>query len=380
MKLLFLGDFCLGNGAVPHLETELKALFSSADLICVNFEAPIVFSSHSPAPKSGPVIYQSSSALQCCREWGITHVSMANNHIMDYGNDGLINTIKQLDGIEYFGAAEHFDEAYRPCLFVKDGMRIALLSFAEAQFGVLQDECNADHAGYAWIDHPRARKAVSEARLQADWVIVQVHAGLEMVDIPLPEWRWRYKELIDLGADLVIGHHPHVIQGSECYKDKIIYYSLGNFYMDTMLSDVYSGSGAALLVTLDGTGIDSEFIPLITSRSKVGFDGTGSGMASYLKLTETISDYKAYYAEIESICDHFWKNVYCGYYETALFGLGTRPNWQSFLRLLRRLAGRILYGQQVSMLHEQLLIHNIRIETHRWVVERALQKLVGRLL
>ena len=380
MKLLFLGDYCTVEHIMPKLAPSLSRLFKSADVVCVNFEAPIVSLDHTPTSKVGPAIGQSASTLQTCMEWGITHFSLANNHIMDYDSDGLVSTINHLKNRTFFGAGLNFDQAYQPCWVEAHGMRIALLSFAEAQFGVLQDEHFSDQAGYAWIEHPRARKAVRKAREKADWVIVQVHAGLEMVDLPLPEWRQRYRELIDLGADLVVGHHPHVIQGSECYKGKMIYYSLGNFYMDVMLRQTDKGSGGVLIVTLGGDGLKTEFIPLKSSLSRVAFDETNTGSAKYQQLCEKLSNDVGYYAEIQRVCDEFWEQVYSGYYELALFGLGTRPHYKSAYMVLRRLAGRLLRGRLSLRANELMLIHNIRIETHRWVVERALSNYSSRVI
>ena len=80
-------------------------------------------------------------------------------------------------------------------------------------------------------------------------LIVQVHAGVELLDVPIPEWRAKYRQLIDLGADVVIAHHPHVMQGIEEYKGKLICYSLGNFYFDYPSNHPQWNTGAML--TLD---------------------------------------------------------------------------------------------------------------------------------
>jgi len=228
-KLIFLGDYCAAGVGNPTLAPDLHSMLSTADVVCVNLEAPTISREHRPSPKAGPSICQPASALETCKRWGVTHFVLANNHIMDYGVVGLHATLGQLNEENFFGAGLSFERAYRPCFLEAAGKRVALLAFAEAQFGVLQSNSDREAAGYAWVDHPQARQAVRNARAESDFVIVQVHAGLEMVDLPLPEWRVRYREFIDLGADLVIGHHPHVIQGGECYKGKMIYYSLGNF-------------------------------------------------------------------------------------------------------------------------------------------------------
>ena len=157
MKLLFLGDYCNSKSAMPKLAPAARDLFQSANLISVNFEAPIVSIVQRPVAKAGPSIGQPASVLRSCQDLGITHYSLANNHIMDYGRDGLQSTINHLDGATYFGAGMCFEQAYQPGWFEASGMRIGLLSFAEAQFGVLQDEYSGDQAGYAWIGQPQPR-------------------------------------------------------------------------------------------------------------------------------------------------------------------------------------------------------------------------------
>jgi poly-gamma-glutamate synthesis protein (capsule biosynthesis protein) len=338
----------------------------------VNFEAPLASENLNPAAKAGPVIRQPNTAITHCRNLGITHCSMANNHIMDYGRDGLEETFSRLPGITIIGAGLSFDEAYQPSWFESEGRRIALLSFAEAQFGVLQDEQSSEQAGYAWIDHPRARLAVSAASKKADYVIVQAHAGLEMVDLPLPEWRSRYREFIDLGADLVIGHHPHVIQGSECYKQKMIHYSLGNFFMSVMMNQSNRGSGAALQVTIDQSGLDSRIIPLQCATSSIDLDTSSKAAAHYDSLSNRLLDQQTYDSEIDSICDEFWNKTYSRYYETALMGMGTKPGVTAGFRMLRQLAATMVKWKINSPDNELMLIHNIRIESHRWVAARAL--------
>jgi poly-gamma-glutamate synthesis protein (capsule biosynthesis protein) len=377
MKLVFLGDDCASGTVAPVLQPEIKEVLSSAEIICINFEAPIISPGQRSSPKAGPTIGQPWTAIEICKQWGVTHYALANNHIMDYGTDGLRSTLEHMDETSYFGAGLTFDRAYEPCIIDLGGKRIALLAFAEAQFGVLKDESDEAQAGFAWVDHPKARQSIRDARANYDYVIVQVHAGLEMFGLPLPEWRLRYRELIDLGADLVIGHHPHLIQGSECYRGKMIYYSLGNFYMDVMLRQADSGSRGVLIVTLGNGGLESEFIPLRVSLTEVELDSTEACLDDYQLLCEKLSDESGYYAEVQKVCKEFWEQVYSGYYESALFGAGTRPSYKSTNRLLCRFLGRLLRGRVDSRSNELMLLHNIGIETHRWVVERALRKTSG---
>jgi poly-gamma-glutamate synthesis protein (capsule biosynthesis protein) len=373
MKIMFLGDLCVSSEALPVISNKAIELFGSAEIVFVNLEAPIIKERVCAASKVGPVIHQTEMAMQLVSSCSVTHLNLANNHIMDYGSTGLQKTLDILGKLQHIGAGMSHDEAYCPSWYEHNGQRIAFLAFGEAQFGALHDN-PVDQVGFAWIDSPHARQSVIDVRKSADWVIVQVHAGLEMVDIPLPEWRTRYRELIDLGADIVIGHHPHVLQGAECYKGKMIYYSLGNFYMDVMLQQADPGSGGALEVQIEDGRLSSRMIPLFVTRELIDIDESEEAFVCYRTLCEKLSNEHAYYKQIQDICDAYWCDIYSKYYESAVTGLGAKPNYRAARLLFRRIIARFIRGRWNSKENELMLIHNIRIETHRWVVERALLK------
>jgi len=375
MKLLFAGDLCVSAQNVPELGESISNLFASADIVCANFEAPMIQLGTRVAPKAGPSIHQTDQVLGLLEKCGITYLTLANNHIMDYGESGLRCTLDKLNRCTVHGAGVTLEEAYQPIFHEQDGHKVALLAFGEAQFGALGME-PFQQAGFARVDAPLARQAVIKARQEADWVIVQIHAGLEMVDIPLPEWRARFREFIDLGADLVIGHHPHVLQGSEAYKNKTIHYSLGNFYMDVMLKQANPGSGGLLEVVIKGNELKSNLIPLKVTLATIDIDSTDEAISHYQSLCAKISVDSKYFSEINSICKEFWEEVYSGYYESAMTGLGTTPNFLAARRIARRLLGFIVRRRWNNEANELMLIHNIRIESHRWVVERALSNRV----
>ena len=372
IKLIFLGDLCISSKSQPLLSDSVDSLLDTADFVCVNFEGPIFDSLAKLSPKAGPTISQNDIVLNFIKKCRVTHLNLANNHIMDFGISGLKSTLKKLKTFKVFGAGLSFNEAYKPQIIQYDGKRIVLLAFAEAQFGVIRD--SSEKAGFAWVDSPEARRLIQKARDSADWVIVQVHAGLEMVDIPLPEWRERYRELIDLGADLVVGHHPHVLQGSEIYKGRAIYYSLGNFYMDVMLKQDNPGSGGLLEVTLQNDKISSRLVPLNVTQDLVKIDESKEALNSYKELCKKITNERNYLSEIDQVCDTFWLKVYSRYYESALMGVGTDIRFFSFFRFFRMLLSLILRFRRKARANNLLLLHNIRIESHRWVVERALSR------
>ena len=133
-------------------------------------------------------------------------------------------------GLECMGAGHDAEAAYAPLIKSLGGLKIGMVNACEAQFGVIDLFERDSTAGYAWINHPRIDTNILALKKECDFVIVFAHAGLEFQNIPQKEWRARYRHLCDLGADVVVGSHPHVPQGFEEYGDALIFYSLGNFY------------------------------------------------------------------------------------------------------------------------------------------------------
>jgi hypothetical protein len=228
---------------------------SRADYVIGNLEAPLL--KGEKRAKTGPSLYQNPSTLKGLKEQGFDCVTLANNHIMDYGDEGLRETISTLrgNGIAYLGAGLSEHDAYAPLVVQVDGMKIALLNACEAQFGVLNYFSESDVAGYAWINHYRIDQTIRRLKQENDCVIVLAHAGLEHYPVPQMEWRCRYRQLCDCGADLVIAAHPHVPQGYEKWGDAYIFYSLGNFYFDALGHANSRDDSYSVLVELGRSGV-----------------------------------------------------------------------------------------------------------------------------
>jgi len=372
-KLLFLGDFCIEGGGGPNLSSELLNMMRTSDVVSVNFEGPIRCNAE-PFPKVGPALSQNALVASLLKSWGVNFVCLANNHIMDYGSSGIKHTLNILDDFQVIGAGNTLDEAYSSQIIDIRGISVAMLAFSEAQFGAYTDENYNDNVGggYAWVGHPLARKAVQTAREEADYVIVQVHAGLEMVEIPLPEWRMCYRELIDLGADLVIGHHPHVIQGHELYNGKDIYYSIGNFFMDRMTNS-YGIQGGGVEVDVSDLGVRTTFIPLKIEEGSVLIDMSDNARVQFDRATFILENCNEYRVKIDEVCEQYWELYYSKYYEFSLNGFGLKLSLSSLYRFTKSLIKNFFStGKTNQSLKTLMLIHNTKIETHRWVVERAL--------
>jgi poly-gamma-glutamate synthesis protein (capsule biosynthesis protein) len=170
---------------------------------------------------------------------GFDLLSLANNHALDYGQDALIQAISllQREGIDVVGAGADVVEATSPILLESKGVKLAFLAYVDVPIegsGFDTRSWNAEPSspGLNWSDPTNIANAVAAAKDISDIVIVLLHSGYEYVEQPSPEQSAAAKAAIDAGADLIIGHHAHVLQGLEFYKDGVIVYGLGNFAFD----------------------------------------------------------------------------------------------------------------------------------------------------
>ena len=241
IKLLFTGDVMLarsiGEAIVKGTDpfADVKTVFSNYNLVCVNLETAIA------SPETGRAQYGKLytfkapvETIASLKNGGVGLVNLANNHSMDYGTDALTEGLQLLsaEGIAYVGAGSNSNEAFAPKVIELNGVRIAFIAVNEIETYYAAAE--SDRAGSAYFDRDLIAAAISEARNKADLVIILPHWGNEyQLKQTSHQQEWA-RFFIDSGADLVIGNHPHVIQGEEMYKDKHIYYSLGNFVFDQM--------------------------------------------------------------------------------------------------------------------------------------------------
>jgi len=138
--------------------------------------------------------------------------------------------------ISYIGAGNNEEEAHRPKVFEIKGIKIAFLAYNDSDVVPLSYEAIKDHPGTAFMKKGKMQEDVKKTKAISDYLIVSMHSGTEYAKAPNQRQINFAHEAIDAGADLVIGHHPHVIQGTEEYKGKYIIYSLGNFVFDQMWS------------------------------------------------------------------------------------------------------------------------------------------------
>jgi poly-gamma-glutamate synthesis protein (capsule biosynthesis protein) len=243
--LVFLGDVMLGrlvNQALKHLPPEYPwgdtlPVLRQADCRFINLECAL---SDWGEPERGKVFCFRTDAknVEVLRVARIDAVSLANNHVLDYGDLGLRETLRHLDaaGIQHAGAGSAAEDAQRPAWLTLDALRIAFLAATDNQ---PEWEATPTRPGvfYTPIDPTDERfqqllVLVGQARAEADLVVVSLHWGPNWSYHPLPEHPLAAHRLIDSGADIVFGHSPHIVRGIERYRNRPIFYSCGDFVDD----------------------------------------------------------------------------------------------------------------------------------------------------
>jgi poly-gamma-glutamate synthesis protein (capsule biosynthesis protein) len=364
IKINIFGDFLTKKG-MPELDGGLKELIVDADYNVVNFEAPVKTIDSYPIKKSGPAHCQSVEGPKWLINAGFNVFSLANNHIMDFGKEGLKAT-QEAFGNTYIGAGT-WEEAYKPFLIEKNGLKVALLSLTHCEFGTLTDRYDRRDTslyGTAWINHPMVDSLVVKLKNEVDYIIVIAHAGIENIEQPLPEWRERYRTLIDLGCSAVMGGHPHIIQGYEEYNGKPIFYSLGNFFFpkDTRKYETwYYSLVVNCKVTKDR--IECGFIPIVFDNHLIKVDESNYSQNYMERILTVLNDEKQYIDYVNKECEQLLPFYDYMFYASGYFPLNSK-------RLLKRILYLPYRLKKKSCSH---LLNNIRCESHRWAIIRSLK-------
>jgi poly-gamma-glutamate capsule biosynthesis protein CapA/YwtB (metallophosphatase superfamily) len=274
--LSVVGDIMLAGSASSTLSREgygypfaaTAPIFAGSDIVIGNLETPIAregmeFTEKKYRYKADP------KAASAIRSAGFSVLTLANNHIMDFGARGLDETLQNLNraNILHTGAGRNLAEARIPALVEKNGLKIAVLAYSLTN--PVEFYARAGQPGAA-PGYPRFfRQDIKNARARADYVVVSFHWGAEGASFPKSYQMAVARMAIDAGADVVVGHHPHVLQGIERYKGRLILYSLGNFAFGSMSRNV--DTGVIAKIVLDRGVREVELFPLNVMNAEVRY-------------------------------------------------------------------------------------------------------------
>jgi poly-gamma-glutamate synthesis protein (capsule biosynthesis protein) len=241
----------------------MKPVLRQADIVFGNLECAVA-SGGQPIEKQFRFRAE-PRRISVLAESGFTVVSLANNHAWDYGRSALLETVLNVrrTGVLTVGAGKDRSEAHRMQIVVRRGVRVGFLAYLGLLPALIPESDTAPSLSMAGLDV--IRREVRAARGRVDVLIVSLHAGKEGSTTPTSIQRSFAHAAIDAGADLVIGHHPHVWQPLERYHQHTICYSLGNFVFST----TGRGTGAMLEAVLNKKGcVSARLVPLVLNGAQ----------------------------------------------------------------------------------------------------------------
>ncbi|MDC3269401.1 CapA family protein, partial [Flavobacteriaceae bacterium] len=238
IKIILAGDFCPTNRVEKHLNNnqysevfgDVRPIIESADYAVVNFECPVVLNNAEVIEKTGPALKSGVNAVKSIQFAGFDMVTLANNHFYDYGEKGVLDTLKTCKKfkLDTVGGGRNIDEAAQVYYKEIHGNTIAFINFCENEFSIATENSGGSNP----LDPVKNYHQILEARNNADFVIVIVHGGHEYYQLPSLRMKETYRFFVDVGADAVINHHQHCFSGYEIHNEKPIFYGLGNFCFD----------------------------------------------------------------------------------------------------------------------------------------------------
>ena len=260
VTLIAVGDVMLSRAVADRMDQfgadypfwKVSPFLNEADIVFGNLETPLVDGRHI---ESGEMVFRAApTAAGALRQAGFTILSLANNHTPNFGARGLLETFRHLteNEIHYVGAGENSEAANRPVFVAVKNLTFAFLAYNDPGVVPATYEAAADRPGTAFMRIDKMTATVKQAKTEADFVIVSMHAGDEYRVSPNQAQIDFARAAVTAGAELVIGHHPHVVQMVERYRGKNIFYSLGNFVFDQTAPRTKEGLAVKIIFTKTG--------------------------------------------------------------------------------------------------------------------------------
>ncbi len=259
-----LGEAVL-SGDVGYPFAQVEGVLSTADITIANLESAL--GDLGTPENKGYTFRAPKETVETLSMAGFDLLSLANNHAMDFGAEGLMQAIQLLEarGINTIGAGVDDAAAHRPVIFEMNSIKLAFLAYVDVPVEFRGFDARAwiageNRPGVAWAEPNRIHTDVTDALSQADLVVVILHSGYENVIQPSPPQVAAAHAAIGAGAKLVIGHHAHVLQPIELFSDGVIAYGLGNFAFE----DAGPPETGLLNVWIDARGVrELELVPLL---------------------------------------------------------------------------------------------------------------------
>lgn len=365
MKIVVGGDFFLSEN-YDHsmlLSQRLISIFQEADLGILNLEGPIT-NNTKKIKKTGPNIKNSSNCIYLLKDLNIKLLTLANNHIMDYGEEGLLETIQILTnyGFNVVGAGKNLIDATIPFIYENLKEKIIILNFAENEWASAEQKC----AGANPINIVQNVKQIQTAKNSGGLVVCIIHGGSEYVQIPSPRIVEQYRFYVDNGADAIICHHSHCISGYELYKNVPIFYGIGNFLFSTSSNKEEWYKGMIIELDIMNNKIENfnfHFIEQNKHSHRTDLVSNTSLDQKMLYLNTIIKD--------DSLLESHWKKIVSNHKKSYFSLISGMNSYHPLVRkvLIKIGIPKIIFNDK----KRRLLLNLIRCESHHDMLVKILE-------
>lgn len=368
IEIIFTGDFYGGN-RVQHvidankgneLFGELSEHISQADLSITNLESPVFNHSLDPILKTGPSLKAKTNILPVLAKAGFDLLCLANNHILDFGEQGLLSTISAIektDGLSSVGAGTSASNASLSFKKTIKDKEISIINICENEWSTTKGE----YPGANPLNIIENYLQIKAEKKNAHYLIIILHGGIEFFGFPSLEMKRICRFFVEAGADAVVCHHTHHVSGYESYKGSLIFYGLGNFIFDnSSYKNHFWNQGFMLKLILSKSATSFNVIPFKQCNEYVG--------ALKMNKAEEVTFFKKM-EHMNSIIqsDDLLKQEYDNFIQKII------PTYLSYLqpytnRYLRALYKRGILPSILSRSKHALILNIVRCESHREVL------------
>ncbi len=363
MRILIAGDLLpqqcnerhFENGDTDELlDSELKMMFKNADFRVCNLEGPLTNCNH-PIDKSGPLLKGSKESIKGIKAIGIDICSLANNHILDYGEEGYKSTTEVLErsNIRYVGAGDNKQSARHPLIIEKDGIRVGIYSCAEHEFTIATKQTPGANGFDALYDLDE----INELKSKVDYVVVLYHGGKEYYRYAVPYVQERCRKMVEKGADLVVCQHSHCIGCHENYNNGEILYGQGNFLFH-LQDNEYTHTGLLVQIDIMNKSFKVSYIPCVRKRE-------GVRIASRKERDNILLDFenRSELIKNEQFLEDEYRRfsaLYTRSYDNILLG-----RFSIAAKILYKIGFRSIYKSIYKRRHILCIINVLQCEAHR---------------
>lgn len=341
MKLLIGGDFAPRGEIKARIEKgdyafldELRQRTADVDFTIINLESPFVEKNDRKIEKWGPNLGCPVKTVDALKYAGVNVVTLANNHILDYGESAMWRTKVTCEGkgILTVGVGNSITDASKPLIIERDNIKVGIINCCENEFSVAGD----GSAGANPLDIIGQYYAIMQLKSEVDKVMIIVHGGHEMFNLPSVRMQNTYRFFVDAGADVVINHHQHCYSGYEIYKGSPIFYGLGNLCFDglTNAPDCWF-YGYMVGLTFGEESLGFEILPYeqFKEEPKIKFLEREAFSSELARINAIISNPQ----ELKKRCDEYYAksaksipsifDIYTGRISSALRSRGLLPSF-----------------------------------------------------